>query len=151
MAWSRSRNDRVFVGVTKIRGPAYTMRTSTIRMSRMIPMIMPAPNPPSPVVPPPGVLTSVCPMSAVLLSARADALRVRSVRSRHETSRLCATRPTPDPIGLEGPGELRWREEVGWRLPPLVDQAAARSGEQRGEGVRWLPACRGHDDDPAGG
>src|SRR4029079_7776211 len=64
-----SRSDFVFVGLTKIFGPAYTMRTRTMRMSRMIPMIMPAPKPPSPVEPP-GVLTLVCPTALVLLSQK---------------------------------------------------------------------------------
>src|SRR5690242_7748945 len=98
-----SRSDFVFVGVTKIFGPAYTMRTRTMRMSRMIPMIMPAPKPPSPVEPP-GVLTLVCPMSAVLLSA--DALRVFSVRSGgHKQARcqIAVRRLRALPEGAAGP------------------------------------------------
>src|SRR5258708_3229626 len=149
MACRRSRRDFVFVGVTKIFGPAYTMRTRTMRMSRMIPMIIPAPKPPSPVVPPPGVLTLVCPMSASSPFRMADALRGHSVRSEQETSRQRAKKTRRTGAGSEGSGELRGREKVGRLLPPLVDERTACLAEQCRQRIRGLAGGRRDDDDVA--
>src|SRR5260221_6220389 len=137
MACRESTIDLVFVGLTKIFGPAYTTSTRTMRISRMIPMIMPAPKPPS-LGAGAGVLMFVCPMRACS-PLRATAVFVRSARHKQAGCQESSERA----------GELRWREEVRGGLPPLIDQGAARTREERGEGIGWLPARRGDDDDPS--
>src|SRR5438105_15155201 len=47
---------------------------------------------------------------------------------------------------LEGAGELRWGEQHGRRLPPLLDLLAPRLLEERSDRVRWLTS-RGDDHD----
>src|SRR5438105_3898048 len=106
-----------------------------MRISRMIPMIMPAPKPPS--LEPPGVLTFVCPMRRCSPSA----LRVFRALDERQAGSM--------PKTLERAGELRGREEIRGRLPPLIDQGAAGTREERGEGIGWLPARRCDDDDPS--
>src|SRR5258705_13606811 len=53
------------------------------------------------------------------------------------------------PPALEGPRELRRREDVGRGLPPLLDGFAAGLMQQRRDRVRWLSIRGGDDDDLA--
>src|SRR4029079_18824329 len=84
----------------------------------------------------------------VALTPTAAAIRQISTN----TMRPATSVKTPSGINgqrLKRPRELRRREDVGRRLPPLLDGLAARLMQQRGQGVRRLSSGRrDHDDLP---
>src|SRR2546428_33439 len=91
---------------------------------------------------------------SVALDGHAADTDGRCCRARNSRHCACRSRQDRRALGnaspLEGPGELRRREEEARRLPPLIDRLAARLLEQRGDRVGGLTTGRGDDDDLAG-
>src|SRR5207244_10111009 len=85
-----------------------------------------------------------------VLSLGRATFRRSSVRTRDRNARDRVREDRRRGSRLEGSGELRRREEQRRLLPPHVDEAAARLPHQRGDGVWWLIAGRGDDDDLSG-